>query len=176
MAARPVQNDASTWEAQVQKYAAEIDKQFPPGYDQSGNWVDYGAGYTSYMNKHPNADPKATYTKAVAQVLAFAALVNNGTAALGKALTGGIGAEGKIVGDLPSAIPSLNPANDTGLSGLAAIGDFFGRLTEASTWERVGLVTVGLMFLGIGVVSVAGSGQAGQQVKKAGKAGALALL
>lgn len=37
------------------------------------------------------------------------------------------------------------------LSGLAAIGDFFQRLTQANTWMRVGEVVVGLILLGIGV-------------------------
>lgn len=60
-----------------------------------------------------------------------------------------------------SDIPKVNP-----LSGLNAVGDFFGRLTEASTWERVGLGVVGIMFLGIGIVSVAGSTKTGKTVGK----------
>jgi len=54
-----------------------------------------------------------------------------------------------------------------GLSGINAIGDFFNRLAEASTWERVGLGVVGLMLLGIGIVSVASTSKTGQAVKKA---------
>lgn len=37
------------------------------------------------------------------------------------------------------------------LSGVAAIGDFFSRLTQKNTWVRVGEVVIGLVLLGIGV-------------------------
>jgi hypothetical protein len=37
------------------------------------------------------------------------------------------------------------------LGGLAAIGDFFNRLTQANTWLRVGEVVVGLMLLYVGL-------------------------
>ncbi len=40
------------------------------------------------------------------------------------------------------------------LTGVAAIGDFFSRLTQASTWVRVGEVAVGLILLGIGLNSL----------------------
>lgn len=64
------------------------------------------------------------------------------------------------------AIGSDIPKVPNPLSGVNAIGDFFGRLTEAQTWERVGLVVVGVMFLGIGIISVASSSKTGQAVKK----------
>jgi hypothetical protein len=37
------------------------------------------------------------------------------------------------------------------LSGLDAIGSFFGTLTEASTWMRVGEVVLGIILLAVGV-------------------------
>lgn len=37
------------------------------------------------------------------------------------------------------------------LSGLAAIGDFFARLTQKNTWVRVGEVVIGLVLVAIGV-------------------------
>jgi hypothetical protein len=37
------------------------------------------------------------------------------------------------------------------LSGVAAIGDFFQRLGQASTWIRVGEVLLGLILLGVGI-------------------------
>lgn len=46
--------------------------------------------------------------------------------------------------DKPVQLP--NP-----LGGLAAIGDFFSRLTEASTWERIGQVALGLLLIAVGV-------------------------
>lgn len=43
------------------------------------------------------------------------------------------------------------------LTGLAAIGDFFGRLSEANTWLRVGEVLIGIILLGIGVARITGA-------------------
>ena len=43
-------------------------------------------------------------------------------------------------------VQSANP-----VSGLAAIGDFFARLTQRNTWVRVGEVAVGVILLAIGV-------------------------
>lgn len=41
-----------------------------------------------------------------------------------------------------------------GASGLAGIGDFFGRLTEASTWIRVAEVVLGVILLAVGVARI----------------------
>jgi hypothetical protein len=41
-----------------------------------------------------------------------------------------------------------------GISGLAAIGDFFARLTEASTWIRVGEFVAGALILYIGLKAI----------------------
>ena len=46
------------------------------------------------------------------------------------------------------------------LSGLAAIGDFFNRLTDAHTWVRVGEVLLGVILLAIGVAKISGTGNA----------------
>jgi hypothetical protein len=40
------------------------------------------------------------------------------------------------------------------LSGLAAIGDFFGRLGQANTWIRIGEVALGLLLVAIGVAKM----------------------
>jgi hypothetical protein len=48
--------------------------------------------------------------------------------------------------------PQPSPENPVpALSGLNAIGDFFARLTEASTWIRVGEVVAGGLLLYVGV-------------------------
>lgn len=46
------------------------------------------------------------------------------------------------------------------LSGLAAIGDFFQRLTQANTWIRVGKVIAGGALLLIGLAHITGAGNA----------------
>jgi hypothetical protein len=51
-----------------------------------------------------------------------------------------------------SGVPPGSSANKgPSFAGLAAIGDFFGRLTEGNTWVRVGEVVAGLILLGIGL-------------------------
>jgi hypothetical protein len=37
------------------------------------------------------------------------------------------------------------------LAGIAAVGDFFQRLTQGSTWLRIGEVFLGLLFLAVGI-------------------------
>ena len=51
------------------------------------------------------------------------------------------------------------PVNVPGspLQGLAAIGDFFQRLTQASTWVRVGEVVLGLILLGVAAARITGA-------------------
>jgi len=44
------------------------------------------------------------------------------------------------------------PANP--LTGITAIGDFFSRLTQASTWERIGEVVLGLILIAVGVAHI----------------------
>lgn len=70
---------------------------------------------------------------------------------------------------------SLSNPDPTGLGGLADVGDFFHRLTEKSTWVRVGEVALGgiLLYAGVRALSsgstVAGSGARKSAVKPAKK-------
>ena len=43
------------------------------------------------------------------------------------------------------------------LTGLAAIGDFFGRLTSANLWERVGEVVLGIILIAVGLAKLTGA-------------------
>lgn len=60
----------------------------------------------------------------------------------------------------PTPIPGLSVTPGGGfqasnpLTGLAAIGDFFQRLTQASTWIRVGEVLLGLILLAAGLARI----------------------
>lgn len=53
-----------------------------------------------------------------------------------------------------SGNPTVSNAPVNPLGGLAGIGDFFGRLTEASTWVRVGEVVLGLVLLAVGIARI----------------------
>ena len=55
----------------------------------------------------------------------------------------------------PNPKQALSHALQNGpLSGLAAIGDFFQRLSQGATWVRVGEVVLGLIFLAVGVARI----------------------
>jgi hypothetical protein len=60
------------------------------------------------------------------------------------------------------------------LDALGEIGDFFHRLTEGSTWERVGEVAVGVLILWAGIKAMTTGQSPGQTVKKAATAPARA--
>jgi len=59
------------------------------------------------------------------------------------------------------------------LAGLAAIGDFFQRLTQAGTWIRVGQVLLGAALIIIGLARLGSGTAAGKAAMKAGKAAAI---
>lgn len=52
------------------------------------------------------------------------------------------------------------------LAGLAAVGDFFNRLTQANTWLRVGEVVAGLLVLYLGLNAAFRNTAGGQAVKR----------
>lgn len=66
----------------------------------------------------------------------------------------------------PVGLPTGTPGQPT-QSGLAAIGDFFSKLGEASTWVRVGEVVLGIVLLGIGIARITGTGNVVSQIVKA---------
>jgi hypothetical protein len=84
-----------------------------------------------------------------------------GTAAAQAAGSGKVQASQRAMqaGHLPG-IP--NP-----LSGLAAIGDFFTRLTEPATWLRAGEVILGLLLIAVGVAKMTDAVPVASRVAKA---------
>lgn len=68
--------------------------------------------------------------------------------------------------------PSTGQPNNP-LSGLAAIGDFFSRLTQASTWIRVAEVLLGAGLIIVGLAKLASGTPVGKAAVKAGKAAAI---
>jgi hypothetical protein len=69
-----------------------------------------------------------------------------------------IGSSGR---GLTQSIANANP-----LAGVAAIGDFFQRLTQAHTWVRIGEVVLGLALFVVGLAAVAGHTKAGKTATK----------
>lgn len=59
------------------------------------------------------------------------------------------------------------------VSGLAAIGDFLGRLSQASTWVRVTEALIGLGLIIVGVAKLAAGTPVGNAALTAGKAAAI---
>jgi hypothetical protein len=66
------------------------------------------------------------------------------------------GTETSSGGTGTSSNPKTNVNVPSPLTGLAAIGDFFQRLTQASTWIRVAKVITGGMLLIVGLVHITG--------------------
>lgn len=64
------------------------------------------------------------------------------------------GALGGAIGNLPAGVQAGAGNIPNPLAGLAAIGDFFQRLTQASTWIRVAEVLLGLILLAAGTARI----------------------
>lgn len=83
---------------EIAKYAAELDAQFPPGYDQSKppKFVDFGADYIRYMEAHPTLDPYLVYQTVVARIELLVSIPSGIGKAIGTAAgaTAGIGQAG----------------------------------------------------------------------------------
>lgn len=75
-----------------------------------------------------------------------------GAAATATGTATGQAAQGATTGADEYAKSLSNP-----LDALAAIGDFFARLTDSSTWIRVGKVVIGGLLLVIGIVHITGA-------------------
>jgi hypothetical protein len=80
----------------------------------------------------------------------------------------------------PQAVVQQSPAVVEGaanaggpLTGLAAIGDFFQRITQANTWIRIAEVVLGFGLIVVGLAQLASGTAAGKTALKAGKAAAL---
>lgn len=109
-------------------------------------WAEKGTGSTATLRKSakspganwveiPGATDAMTEQQA-AQVLAQDIADGKFGESLGNGLRKAAG-----------AIPGVNST----LGGLAAIGDFFARLTEANTWLRIGEGVLGIILIAVGV-------------------------
>lgn len=103
-------------------------------------------------------------TQAAAQAEAKASPSTGQIIALG--VNAGLGsATGGAVGDTQTGSP---------LTGLAAIGDFFSRLTQANTWERIGMVLLGIVLVAAGVAHLTHAVPVATKIAKTAGVAALA--
>jgi hypothetical protein len=89
-----------------------------------------------------------------------------------KGIAAGIGATGANnpggAGATPTPTTLGNP-----LSGIAAVGDFFQRLTQGATWIRVGEVLLGVALIIVGIAKLAIDTPAGKAALAIGSKAAL---
>lgn len=156
-----------TRQQQITYYAGYL-AQLPGTYQ--GTYAQYDGMtwaqlYESIAGSDSSADPKQ---------LADAVLGLESAQRLGTGLQAATNTLGKFVGASEKAIGNTNFAagvpGSGALSGLAAIGDFFSRLTQASTWLRVAEVALGAALLIIGLAKLASNTPVGRAAAKAGKA------
>lgn len=112
---------------------------------QSNRLLAYAAGYVLGPFTWPEAQAQ------------LAGLKHVGTGGL-SGLPGSAGSAGQAIG---SGAPNI--------AGVAAIGDFFNRLTQGNTWTRVGEVAAGLILLYLGLNATMKGTAAGNAVQGATK-------
>lgn len=165
-------------------------------FEEISNWLDakfpgknYGSEFVSWVRTHNNLPAPytlnlnsssfgptglGTHNTAVDWYGAWILLGNVGPG-IGKILGSGIGKAGKSIPKtiLPGVAAGIGKVPGVqALSGLDAIGGFFSRLSEASTWIRIGEVLAGGIVLFIGVKALSQGtpvGDAAKSVKKIGK-------
>lgn len=126
-----------------------------------------GTSQTQQATVFQWGNAKAKPTVATANITGLAAITGGpyptkaaATAAADGTGSSGLPGTGKQAGVSSSAVNSANgitPSLPDPLSGLAAVGDFFGRLTEAATWTRVAKVIVGAALVLIGLAHMTGA-------------------
>lgn len=144
-------------------YATLLNQQYPGNL--SGRNYTLAQAYTSYLQKNPGTDPFSAYNEVVTGLEELGAV----PAAIAGAASAGVTGAANAAAAIPAAVSSLSP-----LTGLAAIGDFFQRLTQASLWERVGEVVLGLILIAVGVAHLTHAVPLATKVAKAA-GGAVAL-
>lgn len=131
----------------LQQYAQDFNNKFPG--------KNAGNAFLAYASGHPNLTAYQAAT-AFADMIAINGVDKAIQLAISKwgNIASGIGAGAVAAGQTP------NP-----LSGIAAIGDFFGRLSQGNTWTRIAEFLVGGILIVVGASAVFNKSQAGQSVR-----------
>ena len=124
-----------------------------------------GDGYAAYNRAHPKNTPYQNANNYLKLIL-----VEGLDNAIKTAVQEAVGVE---VGTVQAAAKGAEKATNTLINPLAAVGDFFSRLTNPHTWLRIAEGLVGIAFLIIGlnallknpIGKVAGATPAGRAVK-----------
>lgn len=119
--------------AEIAKYAAELDSQFPPGPDGQGKYVDFGADYIRYMDSHPNANPALVYETVIARISLLVSIPTG----IGKAIGTAAGATAGIGQATANAVPSLVPSWLTGFSWLRVAELIIGVVVGAVALDKL---------------------------------------
>lgn len=131
----------SSRDQQVQNLAAYIERKVP---GQQG--VQLASQYESYASAHQNITASSAYLGWLLSA------VGHG---LGKSLQDILGLSAKNAQQIAQGTGAgLDKTGQALQGGLAGIGDFFARLTEASTWIRVGEVVLGLILIAVGLARI----------------------
>lgn len=118
----------------------------------------YADSFQAYADAHSSVPVSDCY-------IAWFLIEGHLTKSLALDLGSLVGGAGKAAGAIPKATSSLAPPNP--LSGVAAVGDFFQRLTQPQTWTRVGEVILGGILVYAGVRALThGSTTAGVGARK----------
>lgn len=134
----------ATREQQISYYAGILSRL--PGTYQGSYTVYDGMTWSQLYTELADSDASADPETLAGQVLGLETAQQ-----LGRNVSGAGGFLGKYVKASENALADTNfAAGVPGLSGIAAIGDFFTRLEEAATWERVLEVVLGVALIGIG--------------------------
>jgi hypothetical protein len=116
--------------------------------------AEFNTYYQAALNQDPSVTPFQAYEAWIT----------------GTALSTGIGTAGTALGQVPEAAAEGAAKAAAGLSFsnpldfLGEVGDFFHRLTEASTWERIGEVLLGVMLVCVGIAKLTHAVPAATQI------------
>lgn len=132
----------------------QITKPSLPGSNIGQQWLNW---YASESKKHPGTS-LGTF-----EITFFDLAV---AASLAKGITAAVTGTATATAEAGQA----TAAGFSEFSGLAAIGDFFSRLTQASTWIRVAEVLLGAGLIIVAIAKLASDTPIGHAAAKAGKA------
>lgn len=118
--------------------------------------AEWKAFYPSYHTAHPNLTPKQTLSVFIGQLVA---------GGVGSAITGAGGTLGQVPQAAATGAENAIATITNPLDWLKYPADFFYRLSQGSTWVRIGEFVVGAMLLYVGIKAVMTPGGVSEAAK-----------